>query len=830
MASASAESEVDDLASGLASCSIDFERRLAVEERLTSLDIPFNWKPQNSGSYSNDPEVAVTHFKRKLEEMCEKQYEVDFNRFCCHLTLAQELNNHNTKLLHQKLTKHNSACALKNVLQCEPWFKSVKTGTCGEKDILSISKAIEYIHLGSKAFALFKCGFQDEAEKLLREIPVLKAMEDEQVSGIYGVKAWTFKQYGVTGFEKALEFINVARTKHPTMAEWHFLTGRILSKIRYMKFTFMAASDEEANSYCTAYKLNPENEVYGVYVAQITREKAYQLFQESRHDREQSKKVIDKIDKMNDEAFSLYMKMLESENKDASVLALTAYGLAKLPKPYRKVNLAVKTILKALELYPSNPFINHYAGLIHIRYVKDTTRGLVFLKQAVEQRNVPALMDLLKLRSDIDPHFDPMPWLTKALERYEDYKSIILTEMASWYFFKKEDVFRAWHHLKKITNDYFAKNHKCSTLRMTQPCNLYEVIFDEVKLLLAQERFKMQIEKEMKLMSIHKKMQKYCPWSHPTDYRNCKVAIFNESDRIMRFEQERLNRSGVSNERGCNLHASGSNRSSTDDLSRGDSTFMRGNSSNPRGRSSYNRGSSTNVRSGSNATGGFSNSRGGWSRVSVDANADKSASQTGLNIVLSEDTSSRDDTRSRDSEKSNRGRGGTIRGRAGITHENIQSEGDNSGQSASQTGLVVVLDEVYQNSRRDTRTSGRGRSNRGRGPGRVTRGGHNDSGQSASQTGLVVVLDEVYQNSRRDTRTSGRGRSNRGRGPGRVTRGGHNDSGQSASQTGLVVVLDEVYQNSRRDTRTSGRGRSNRGRGPGRVTRGGPTRSQAGSS
>ncbi|XP_039287069.1 uncharacterized protein LOC111048393 isoform X3 [Nilaparvata lugens] len=90
-------------------------------------------------------------------------------------------------------------------------------------------------------------------------------------------------------------------------------------------------------------------------------------------------------------------------------------------------------------------------------YQEDTTRGLGFLKQAVKQRNVPALMDLVKLKTDIDPHFDPIPWLTKALEKYEDYKPIILTEMASWYIFKKDNVFCTWHHLKKVTDDYFAK-------------------------------------------------------------------------------------------------------------------------------------------------------------------------------------------------------------------------------------------------------------------------------------------------------------------------------------------------------------------------------------
>ncbi|XP_039284588.1 uncharacterized protein LOC111064175 isoform X3 [Nilaparvata lugens] len=703
MASAFPESELEELSSGLGSCRIDDNDKSKIEHRLAFLDIPFNWNPQQSRPEGDNPKLVVADFKRKLKELRDTETQLEFKSFCCYLTLAQEL------------IKYDTESALKNVLECETWMDSLKTGTCKEKDFLSISEAINYIYLGSKAFALFKCGFVAKAKELLSEIPELVAMEDKQRSGIYGVKAWTFMEYGVAGFFKALECISVARTKHPAMAEWHFLTGKIMSRIRHVKFPFMVVSDEEENFYRTAYKLNPENAGYTLYIAQITREKSFGLFQECRYDREQHREALERVDKMNAEALSLYMRLLGTHKNDSHILGRTAFGMVKLPEPYKRIDLAVQAIEEALHLTSDNPLINHYAGLIYYRYVQDNIKGLIYLERAARQRNIPALMDWIKLKCTVDPHYDPIPDWTKALQ-HEDYNSSILTEMASWYFFKKDNVFRAWDHLKKVTEDHFAKSHKCGSLRMKHPCNLFEVIFDEVKLLLAKQNFRNQQEKE-ELMSISNELQKICPDSHPTDYSNYKAIILDESERTMRYEQGRLYRRGGgrggARNGGGSSHARGSTRNFEDD--RGDSTYMRGHSSYPRGRSN-NRGSSTNVRRGSNDRGGFSNSRSGCSRGNIDANPDKSASQTGLNIVLGEEPQNLGrDTRSRDREKSNRGKGGSNRSRDACTHKNIQSEGNNTDKSASQTGLNIVLDDETQNARRDTRSRDRGKSKRDRG-------------------------------------------------------------------------------------------------------------------
>ncbi|RZF39451.1 hypothetical protein LSTR_LSTR000972 [Laodelphax striatellus] len=651
MASALPDNQVEELASGMQSCRIDDNEKNMIETRLKLLDIPFNWNPLQSRPGGDNPQSVARDFKRKLKEMLENDPEIKFKSFCCLLTLAQEL------------IKYDTNSALEKILECEPWIVSLKNGTCTENEFISINEAMEYIYFGSKAFALFKCGSVAEAKELLQKIPDVTIMEDKQRSGIYGVKAWVFMEYGVPGFLKALECISIARTKHSTMAEWHFLTGKIMSRIRHVKFPFMVVSDEEENFYRTAYKLSQDNASYALYVAQITREKAFGLFQESRYERDNAESQ-ERVNKMNAESLSLYMKMIGSGKTDANTLGRSAFGMVKLPEPYRRIDLAVQAIEKALELSPDNPLVNHYAGLIYYRHVKDNFNGLKYLERAAKLKNFPAMLDWIKLKYIVDPrYYDPIPELTNALQ-YEDYASTTLTDMSSWYFFIKDDVFRAWDHLKKVTDDHFAKNHKSPYLRMKHPCNLFEVIFDEVKLLIAKDKYSNQEEKE-KLISISKELQAICPQSHPTDYSNFKAVILNESDRLTKNDQTRLyGRGGGGGDARAGSALYRARESSSN--ARGDFSGTRGGSSNGRGRSFNNRGGPSNFRRGSNGRGGSSNSTGRHSNDRGDKNIEKKANQTGMNIALGEKPPNPErDSRSRGRGKSNRGQGKPNRGRIG---------------------------------------------------------------------------------------------------------------------------------------------------------------------
>ncbi|RZF48369.1 hypothetical protein LSTR_LSTR007536 [Laodelphax striatellus] len=513
---------IEEITQGLSFCNIENDEETIISIRLKLLDIHFNWSLHQTRLDGATSEKIVSEFNRKLKEMLElDDSKFTFKSFCCQLTMAQEL------------IKYDTAGALTKVLECEPWVLSLGTGTCSERAFVSIREAIEYIYYGCKAFALFKCGSTAEAKQVLLQIPDLEYMEEKQKSGIYGVKACAFMEYGLEGFLKGLEYISIARTKYPTMAEWHFLTGKLMSRIRHVKYPFATTiSDEEENFYRTAYNLDKHEPSYALYVAQITREKAYGLYQECRYNREAYKNSLEFLNKMNEEASSLYMMLIQSNQNDSYVLGRCAFGMAKLPGQHKRLDLAAEAIDQALKVSPENPLVNHYAGLIYHRFLKDNVKGWQYLERAANKNNYPALLDWLRLKYMVDPeNYDPIPELTKALE-FNETVPFTLTEIGSWYFFSKDDVVRAWDHLKKVTDDHRLLNHKSHFLIMKSKCNLLEVIFDEVKLKLAECKYKDTQEKE-ELMSIRSQLQTLCPQSHPTDYNNLKSIILMDSNCLM---------------------------------------------------------------------------------------------------------------------------------------------------------------------------------------------------------------------------------------------------------------------------------------------------------
>ncbi|XP_022187835.2 uncharacterized protein LOC111046566 [Nilaparvata lugens] len=515
--------QIEEFNSDFSLCRIDDQQETArddIRSRLKLLNIHFNWSLHQTRPDGPKSEILVSELKRKLKEMLDSSNsEFTFQSFCCQLTMAQEL------------IKYDTASALEKVLECEPWVMSLKSDTCQENEFFSIREAVEYIYIGCKAFVLFTSGYIVEAEKVLSKIPDLENMEEIQKSGIYAVKACAFMQYGLPGFEKALEYISIARSKHPKMAEWHFLTGKLMTRIRHIKryYTVVESIDAEEKFYRTAYELDRNEPSYALYVAQITREKACRLFHECRYDREAQKNSLVYINRMHEESLSLYTELIETYQNDSFILGRCAFGIVKLPWPYKRLDLAVNAIEQALKISPENPLINHYAGLIYHRNLKDDAKGLKYFARAANKGNYAALMDFLRLKLLLDPkNYDPLPELNKALE-YTDFIPLTLSEIGSWYFFKKLNIFSAWDHLQKITDDHYIRNYRSVIQNMKYNCNMYEVIFDEVKLMIAECKYKDKQERE-KLMSIHEQLQILCPQSHSTSYVGLKSMIMNNKD------------------------------------------------------------------------------------------------------------------------------------------------------------------------------------------------------------------------------------------------------------------------------------------------------------
>ncbi|XP_039275586.1 uncharacterized protein LOC120348801 isoform X3 [Nilaparvata lugens] len=212
--------------------------------------------------------------------------------------------------------------------------------------------------------------------------------------------------------------------------------------------------------------------------------------------------------------------------------------MVKLPEPYRCLDVAVEAIAKALEISPNNPMANHYAGLIYIRHLKDNEEGLKYLKAAASLNVYGAHADLMRLKYSMDrANYDPIPDLNDLLKRYKDNVGTTNTQIASWYFFNKHDMDKAWQYLKKVTIDAAPRAHKSLFLRMNNPCDLFEVMFDEVKLRLAQRKYENEKEREA-LMAMGVQLRELCPDADRYHYQHLKIEILNKSAQLVERESK----------------------------------------------------------------------------------------------------------------------------------------------------------------------------------------------------------------------------------------------------------------------------------------------------
>ncbi|XP_039275605.1 uncharacterized protein LOC120349463 [Nilaparvata lugens] len=147
-----------------------------------------------------------------------------------------------------------------------------------------------------------------------------------------------------------------------------------MGRIRRFKFPFLSIPEDEEKFCRRAYELRSDNPTYMMYIAQITREKASKLFNDYRNENPRKMSHSDprkmRVDSLNGEASNLYQKLIRLNQNDSHILCRSAFGMVKLPEPYRCLDVAVEAIAKALEISPNNPMANHYAGLIYIRHLK----------------------------------------------------------------------------------------------------------------------------------------------------------------------------------------------------------------------------------------------------------------------------------------------------------------------------------------------------------------------------------------------------------------------------------------------------------------------------
>ena len=165
---------------------------------------------------------------------------------------------------------------------------------------------IMHVLNSTKCHVYWKIDHKSLGRELFIKIKPLPAGDLSVRSTLNGLRSICWSKYHRVGTEEAIEFIKKALEDDPNCDLWHFILGKNLRRIRRDSSVGSLPSPEETNSFYKAYK-NSKNALYGIYVAQMLREK-----------------------RQNDQAAQMYLEIYKSNPKSDSIYLRLALGFIQL--------------------------------------------------------------------------------------------------------------------------------------------------------------------------------------------------------------------------------------------------------------------------------------------------------------------------------------------------------------------------------------------------------------------------------------------------------------------------------------------------------------------
>ncbi|XP_075216232.1 uncharacterized protein LOC142321753 isoform X2 [Lycorma delicatula] len=513
-----------------------------IKEKLRYLEIPFNWNLNQVGPHQFN---VIPRLEEKDEEIVDNQ-EFKFRNFILQLLLAYEYNRkENADFSRNSKTQ---LFALQMLNDCERLLQTLKQKGCKECLFLATYDVLLNIVLGSETYIMVELDMISDAKKNYDKIVTLSDQTAQQKAALLAIKAVSLMEYGSDKLVLASEYISHAQQLDPSVAEWHFIFGQVLARIRRVKLQQELPLEEEITAMEKAVEMS-DNERYKLHLAQSYREKAFRMFCTIRHAVKNNKETYNKINEINTASCNIYRELLSKNSDNVRILARCAFGITKLPVPFRDVPLAVTSIEKAHELSPNNPMVNHFLGIIYERFANKPDDASKYYSIATDLGVFGAAMDLIRLNFSKNPkEYNPVPDLEKAaktfLEKDRYYQA--LSQIASYYLFHRNNIPEAWKNVKKISasdpNHSSLRTHKSITLRMNFPCDMCEVMLDDIKLKIAQKKYETELEKES-LINIGIQLRKLCPDSHKTYYSFLRYKILDESRALTEGLKKNKNKS-----------------------------------------------------------------------------------------------------------------------------------------------------------------------------------------------------------------------------------------------------------------------------------------------
>ncbi|XP_067000576.2 uncharacterized protein [Anabrus simplex] len=314
-------------------------------------------------------------------------------------------------------------------------------------------------------------------------------MDDKDKASVWGSRAAVYMEYGYDGNTKSLDYIERAIKLDENEAEWHFLLGKALGRLRRINRSRDVPQEKEINALQKAFDLTGYVP-YMLFLAQVYRETASTLYRCHKDDFQMFKA---KCENMNDRAYTLYKNALALRKDCSHVNLRCAQGILKMPREYRNMELVSSCIKTALHLGPTNPMAHHVAGHYYWEK-KDLEKARQHYRKAAESGVYGAYMDLIRLDNRTVPNYDPVPEFSRMLERFKKEKPLLLKTyvlIGSYWYFVKNDFKEAFKYWKKPLSESPTSDsvtaHTSLFLRMHTPVDIRDIVFNEAQLQLKTE-------------------------------------------------------------------------------------------------------------------------------------------------------------------------------------------------------------------------------------------------------------------------------------------------------------------------------------------------------
>lgn len=453
------------------------KKELEIDTKLSELQCPFTWPLPRTDIV---PSAFVSKLTEKVKEI-EDVDEFEMRKFVCNIVIVYELCNDG------KLEEANKK--LTSVLSyLEDLYKNCKEDFFGD-----MKRPLQHIMLSYKAHLLkaysvhllpaYADLYYSRMEKILSEVYPYSEMTEVEQAGIYGFRAQVFSEYGYSGSVEALEYAKKAIGLDPKQAEWHFLTGKIMGRIRRCANWNDCVKIEEIKLLEDAVELH-EKPSFMVFLACAYIECTRSIYRNIDVDKDIKKK----LNEMNNRAKKLFMRCLELNPACSHVYIRCASGMIKMPKPFVDKDVVETCIARALQKAPNNGMAHHVAGMFAERHRYDIEKALHHYEISSDLCVYGATADLIRLKYTFEKDYDLLSALEKMLDNAEALpnRHTTLSCIGSYYLFLKRDLIRALSYYGRVMDEDHEssalKAHKPVFLNMRTPLNMYEILHTEVNL------------------------------------------------------------------------------------------------------------------------------------------------------------------------------------------------------------------------------------------------------------------------------------------------------------------------------------------------------------